>query len=312
MTRRHELHTLSPPVALVARTGTRSTRASSRDETETVARACWPASPLDRRRARRRAWPRPRPWCAARARQRRAARAWSRASCRSSRLGTREGLALMCLAEALLRTPDEETRDRLIAEKIGSADWASHLGQSDSLFVNASTWGLMLTGKLVDVDEEAKTRPAAASSSRVAGASGRAGDPPGRGRRRAHHGRAVRARPHHRGGAAARAKREGWLCSLRHAGRGRPHRRRRRALRAASTPTPSQPSASTAKGAGAGGRPRRLGQAVGPVAALRGDAGGAGLGRALSAHPAPGADRRRRTTSTSPSTPRRPTGWPCR
>ncbi len=72
-------------------------------------------------------------------------------------LGTREGLALMCLAEALLRTPDEETRDRLIAEKIGSADWSSHLGHSDSLFVNASTWGLMLTGKLVDVDEEART-----------------------------------------------------------------------------------------------------------------------------------------------------------
>jgi RHH-type transcriptional regulator, proline utilization regulon repressor / proline dehydrogenase / delta 1-pyrroline-5-carboxylate dehydrogenase len=71
-------------------------------------------------------------------------------------LGTREGLALMCLAEALLRTPDQETRDRLIAEKIGSADWASHLGQSDSLFVNASTWGLMLTGRLVDVDDEAR------------------------------------------------------------------------------------------------------------------------------------------------------------
>jgi RHH-type proline utilization regulon transcriptional repressor/proline dehydrogenase/delta 1-pyrroline-5-carboxylate dehydrogenase len=71
-------------------------------------------------------------------------------------LGTREGLALMCLAEALLRTPDAETRDRLIAEKIGSADWASHLGQSDSLFVNASTWGLMLTGRLIDVDEEAR------------------------------------------------------------------------------------------------------------------------------------------------------------
>ncbi|WP_243637703.1 bifunctional proline dehydrogenase/L-glutamate gamma-semialdehyde dehydrogenase PutA [Brevundimonas sp. 357] len=72
-------------------------------------------------------------------------------------LGTREGLALMCLAEALLRTPDASTRDRLIAEKIGSADWASHLGQSDSLFVNASTWGLMLTGKLVDVDDEARS-----------------------------------------------------------------------------------------------------------------------------------------------------------
>ncbi len=62
-------------------------------------------------------------------------------------LSTPEGLALMCLAEALLRTPDEATRDELIAEKIGSADWASHLGQSDSLFVNASTWGLMLTGQ---------------------------------------------------------------------------------------------------------------------------------------------------------------------
>ena len=71
-------------------------------------------------------------------------------------LGTREGLALMCLAEALLRTPDEETRDRLIAEKIGSADWASHLGASENLFVNASTWGLMLTGKLIDIDEEAR------------------------------------------------------------------------------------------------------------------------------------------------------------
>jgi len=71
-------------------------------------------------------------------------------------LGTREGLALMCLAEALLRTPDPETRDRLIAEKIGSADWAAHIGRSDSLFVNASTWGLLLTGKLIDADEAAK------------------------------------------------------------------------------------------------------------------------------------------------------------
>jgi RHH-type proline utilization regulon transcriptional repressor/proline dehydrogenase/delta 1-pyrroline-5-carboxylate dehydrogenase len=71
-------------------------------------------------------------------------------------LGTREGLALMCLAEALLRIPDAETRDNMIAEKISVADWASHLGKSDSLFVNAATWGLMLTGKLVDVDEEAR------------------------------------------------------------------------------------------------------------------------------------------------------------
>ena len=72
-------------------------------------------------------------------------------------LGTREGLALMCLAEAFLRTPDAETRDLLIAEKIGMADWAGHLGKSDSLFVNASTWGLMLTGRLVDVETETRT-----------------------------------------------------------------------------------------------------------------------------------------------------------
>jgi len=71
-------------------------------------------------------------------------------------LATREGLVLMCLAEALLRTPDEHTRDRLIAEKVASADWASHIGRSDNLFVNASTWGLMLTGRLIRVDQDAR------------------------------------------------------------------------------------------------------------------------------------------------------------
>ena len=71
-------------------------------------------------------------------------------------LASREGLALMCLAEALLRTPDEDTRDRLIAEAIGSANWQSHLGHSDSLFVNASTWGLMLTGRLVEIESGAR------------------------------------------------------------------------------------------------------------------------------------------------------------
>src|SRR5579863_6845906 len=72
-------------------------------------------------------------------------------------LSTPEGLALMCLAEALLRTPDEATRDALISEKIGSADWASHVGHSESLFVNAGTWGLMLTGRLVEPDEGARS-----------------------------------------------------------------------------------------------------------------------------------------------------------
>ncbi|MBU6377746.1 MAG: L-glutamate gamma-semialdehyde dehydrogenase [Gammaproteobacteria bacterium] len=66
-------------------------------------------------------------------------------------LSNQEGIALMCLAEALLRIPDDPTADRLIAEKIASGDWDAHAGRSGSLFVNASTWGLMLTGRLVEL-----------------------------------------------------------------------------------------------------------------------------------------------------------------
>jgi RHH-type proline utilization regulon transcriptional repressor/proline dehydrogenase/delta 1-pyrroline-5-carboxylate dehydrogenase len=69
-------------------------------------------------------------------------------------LSNKEGIALMCLAESLLRVPDEETADRLIAEKIHSGDWAVHKGRSDSRFVNASVWGLMLTGKVVKLEDE--------------------------------------------------------------------------------------------------------------------------------------------------------------
>ncbi len=64
-------------------------------------------------------------------------------------LSTREGVALMCLAEALLRIPDADTIDRLIRDKIAGADWERHLGRSASPFVNASTWALLLTGRLV-------------------------------------------------------------------------------------------------------------------------------------------------------------------
>lgn len=64
-------------------------------------------------------------------------------------LSSEEGVILMCLAEALLRIPDKATQDALIAEKIGEGQWAKHLGASDSLFVNASTFGLMLTGTVV-------------------------------------------------------------------------------------------------------------------------------------------------------------------
>ena len=64
-------------------------------------------------------------------------------------LSSQEGVILMCLAEALLRIPDDATADKLIADKIAAGDWASHLGDAESLFVNASTWGLMLTGRIV-------------------------------------------------------------------------------------------------------------------------------------------------------------------
>ncbi|MGF1688213.1 bifunctional proline dehydrogenase/L-glutamate gamma-semialdehyde dehydrogenase PutA [Photobacterium japonica] len=67
-------------------------------------------------------------------------------------LDTQEGILLMCLAEALMRIPDAATADALIRDKLSVADWKSHLKHSDSLFVNASTWGLMLTGKVVALD----------------------------------------------------------------------------------------------------------------------------------------------------------------
>jgi RHH-type proline utilization regulon transcriptional repressor/proline dehydrogenase/delta 1-pyrroline-5-carboxylate dehydrogenase len=69
-------------------------------------------------------------------------------------LSSQEGVALMCLAEALLRIPDDETRDALIRDKIGGGDWRAHLGRSPSLFVNAATWGLMLTGRLTATSSE--------------------------------------------------------------------------------------------------------------------------------------------------------------
>jgi RHH-type proline utilization regulon transcriptional repressor/proline dehydrogenase/delta 1-pyrroline-5-carboxylate dehydrogenase len=71
-------------------------------------------------------------------------------------LGSEEGVLLMCVAEALLRIPDEGTADRLIRDKLGEADWKRHMGRSDSVLVNASTWGLMLTGHLVDLADDTK------------------------------------------------------------------------------------------------------------------------------------------------------------
>jgi len=70
-------------------------------------------------------------------------------------LSSQEGVALMCLAEALLRIPDSATRDALIRDKISHGSWRSHIGQAASLFVNAATWGLLITGKLVATNSEA-------------------------------------------------------------------------------------------------------------------------------------------------------------
>ncbi len=72
-------------------------------------------------------------------------------------LSSQEGVLLMCVAEALLRIPDAATADKLIKDKFGQGDWRKHLGQSDSLLVNAGTWGMMLTGKLVSVTPDSLT-----------------------------------------------------------------------------------------------------------------------------------------------------------
>ena len=88
-------------------------------------------------------------------------------------LGSEEGVLLMCVAEALLRIPDQGTADALIRDKLGDANWKRHLGQSDSVLVNASTWGLMLTGKLVDLADDTKRDVHGAFQRLV----GRAGEP---------------------------------------------------------------------------------------------------------------------------------------
>lgn len=74
-------------------------------------------------------------------------------------LDTQEGIILMCLAEALLRIPDSATADALIQDKLSGAQWDEHLRQSDSVLVNASTWGLMLTGKIVKLDKNTDGQP---------------------------------------------------------------------------------------------------------------------------------------------------------
>lgn len=84
-------------------------------------------------------------------------------------LSSEEGMALMCLAEALLRIPDVPTREALIRDKLSHADWQSHLGHSPSFFVNAATWGLLLAGKLSQTPSEDQLHAATKSMWRKGG-----------------------------------------------------------------------------------------------------------------------------------------------
>jgi RHH-type proline utilization regulon transcriptional repressor/proline dehydrogenase/delta 1-pyrroline-5-carboxylate dehydrogenase len=88
-------------------------------------------------------------------------------------LSSQEGIVLMCLAEALLRVPDADTADQLIRDKLQGGDWKEHLGTSSSMFVNASTWGLMLTGRVLGPAESAIEEPGSVMSRLVS----RAGEP---------------------------------------------------------------------------------------------------------------------------------------
>src|SRR5471032_1600454 len=76
-------------------------------------------------------------------------------------LSSQEGVLLMCVAEALLRIPDAVTADKLIRDKLSQGDWERHVGRNDSLLVNAGTWGMMLTGRLVSLEAETAESPGA-------------------------------------------------------------------------------------------------------------------------------------------------------
>ena len=88
-------------------------------------------------------------------------------------LSSEEGVLLMCVAEALLRIPDQDTANKLIRDKLGDADWDAHVGRSSSVLVNASTWGLMLTGRMVNLADETRHNVAGAFGRLI----GRMGEP---------------------------------------------------------------------------------------------------------------------------------------
>ena len=146
-------------------------------------------------------------------------------------LSSEEGVLLMCVAEALLRIPDQDTANKLIRDKLGDADWDAHVGKSSSVLVNASTWGLMLTGRIVNLADETRRDVAGAFRRLV----GRIGEPAirlaVRQAMRIMGHQFVMGRTIERGaGALAQGRQRQLPLFLRHARRGRLHRRRCRAL----------------------------------------------------------------------------------
>lgn len=191
-------------------------------------------------------------------------------------LSTREGVALMCLAEAMLRVPDNATIDALIEDKIAPSDWSRHLGTAASSLVNASTWALMLTGKVLDADA-----PGIAGTLR--GAVRRLGEPVIRlavGQAMREMGRQfVLGETIEKALTRARARGRGLHLQLRHAGRGGDDRGRCGAVRPRLFPR--HHGDRQGGDARLGHRePRHLDQAFGAASALRGGAGGPRAGRA--------------------------------
>ena len=227
-------------------------------------------------------------------------------------LSSQEGVALMCLAEALLRIPDDATRDALIRDKIGGGDWRAHLGHSPSLFVNAATWGLVLTGRLVDDRQRDGPVGGADAPDR---ARRRAADPHGRRHGDAPDGRAVRHRRDHRRGAGEQpraARREGFRYSYDMLGEAAMTAARRASatsrLRAGDPRDRHgrRPAAASTKARASRSSSRRCIRAT--ARAQRERVMAELLPRAARA----GAAGARATTSASTSTPRRPTGWSSR
>ena len=224
-------------------------------------------------------------------------------------LSNEEGVALLCISEALLRIPDDATAEELIAEKIATGNWATHLGRSESVFLNASTWALMLTGEIITLGEDV-TGDVRRWIGRLVGRVGEIVS-------RAAMARAVRilAGEFVRGRTIeeALAKGRGELASYDMLGEGGPHLRRRGALRRRLSPRdPRRRRRKPRFGSARLGRVRRVHQTVRAASAPRAAAAGPRTRRTRPVAASSWPVKPRPPISLSPSTPRRPNAWSSR